>query len=80
MHWFYLYIVWFFPLLLVALACGRSEAGSARRSGNQHLLDRVSPSTRVDLDHGAHHPDVVLGGFEADRHLGDQRRERLLRA
>ncbi len=25
MHWFYLYIVWFFPLLLVALACGEEE-------------------------------------------------------
>ena len=24
-HWFYLYIVWFYPLLLVAMACWRAE-------------------------------------------------------
>ncbi|HET6570099.1 MAG TPA: glycosyltransferase 87 family protein [Solirubrobacterales bacterium] len=39
-HWFYLYIVWFFPLILVALASDRSAGqgigvspGSASRSG-----------------------------------------------
>jgi hypothetical protein len=43
-HWFYLYIVWFYPLLLVALAS--LDAPSSRRellegSRHHHLLDRV---------------------------------------
>ena len=48
-HWFYLYIVWFFPLVMVALlgrygardaivGAGSAEAG---RSGEQQLLDPV---------------------------------------
>jgi hypothetical protein len=31
MHWFYLYIVWFFPLLLVALACGEERLSPEER-------------------------------------------------
>jgi hypothetical protein len=31
-HWFYLYIVWFYPLLLVAMATAGPAAGPARRS------------------------------------------------
>jgi hypothetical protein len=31
MHWFYLYIVWFFPLLLVALACGEDRLSPEER-------------------------------------------------
>jgi hypothetical protein len=43
-HWFYLYIVWFYPLLLVALVS--LDAPSARqelleRGRHHHLLDRV---------------------------------------
>ncbi len=26
-HWFYLYIVWFYPLLLVAMAVGSASSG-----------------------------------------------------
>lgn len=50
-HWFYLYIVWFFPLVMVALlgrlgdpaAAPRLAAGSAEagRGGHEHLLDPV---------------------------------------
>ena len=36
-HWFYLYIVWFYPLLLVALAARHAR----RRSRDHHLLERV---------------------------------------
>ncbi len=44
-HWFYLYIVWFFPLLLIALAA--VDGGTRRRSGRpgrHDLLDRVGQS------------------------------------
>ena len=36
-HWFYLYIVWFYPLLLVALALGaeREPAAPLRRAGEE---------------------------------------------
>ncbi|MGB3099759.1 MAG: hypothetical protein WBB30_10750, partial [Solirubrobacterales bacterium] len=33
-HWFYLYIVWFLPMLLLAIAAGARPAGSRAR---QHL-------------------------------------------
>ena len=33
-HWFYLYIVWFFPLLLVALSSDRSAGQGARPEGD----------------------------------------------
>jgi hypothetical protein len=42
-HWFYLYIVWFYPLLLVALATveGQPSAVAVRASGNAHAgLDK----------------------------------------
>ena len=32
MHWFYLYIVWFFPLLIVALACGEEQVNQEARA------------------------------------------------
>ena len=48
-HWFYLYIVWFFPLVMVALL-GRLSASAVgalemrysgcRAAPAQHLLDR----------------------------------------
>jgi hypothetical protein len=42
-HWFYLYIVWFLPLLLVALALDeeRSREGSDLAGGDEQLLDRA---------------------------------------
>jgi hypothetical protein len=50
-HWFYLYIVWFYPLVLVAIACVEGERvesprsrfglGVGRRGGDEDLLDRV---------------------------------------
>ena len=82
-HWFYLYIVWFFPLLIVALhpdRWGRGRGRDSPRRAGIITCSIESASPLVDLDHGAHHPDVVLGGFEADRHLRDQRLERLLAA
>ena len=30
-HWFYLYVVWFFPLVLVAMLGGERSPGGARR-------------------------------------------------
>ena len=94
-HWFYLYIVWFYPCSWWRWRRGRkgrqgtldgrifravqpiswtaSSRGGPFGGRLHHLLDRVRQSRRVDLDHRAHHPDVLLGGFEADRHLGGQR-------
>ncbi|MGI8903333.1 MAG: hypothetical protein ACR2IP_06695 [Solirubrobacteraceae bacterium] len=34
-HWFYLYIVWFFPLVMVALLGGRPEPGTAPAPGSR---------------------------------------------
>ena len=50
-HWFYLYIVWFLPLVLVALLGRGLEDRTPRRlhprrSRHEKLLDRVSPSRR----------------------------------
>jgi hypothetical protein len=52
-HWFYLYIVWFYPLLLVALATVEGElsptAAGAGRDG-QAVLDRgvgVPPTSKA---------------------------------
>ena len=55
-HWFYLYIPWFFPLVLIALARrAPGRGGSPPRRGTgmrlaqirrrrlQHLLDRLCP-------------------------------------
>ncbi|HSR95201.1 MAG TPA: glycosyltransferase family 87 protein [Solirubrobacterales bacterium] len=48
-HWFYLYIVWFFPLLLVAISSLESAPGrqcqSASRSGSAELFEPRSGPT-----------------------------------
>jgi hypothetical protein len=69
-HWFYLYIPWFFPLLIVALALGEARRGSALESGFQDLLDREREPVVTDLDRHGVHPDVALRPVEADGHLG----------
>jgi hypothetical protein len=45
MHWFYLYIVWFFPLLLVAL-CSGGESPTPRRSRVVTRQERASEPAR----------------------------------
>ena len=65
-HWFYLYIVWFAPLVLVALFAGlRTTTGaSARQRGSarpdQQLLDRDRPSVVAGLDHDGVDPRVLV--------------------
>jgi hypothetical protein len=49
-HWFYLYIVWFFPLVMVALL----------GSGKQDLLDRVGAHGLRSADEHAHQPGVLV--------------------
>ncbi len=44
-HWFYLYIVWFYPLLLVAITCLGERAPSPARSSRPVL--RRSPRRRL---------------------------------
>jgi Peptidase propeptide and YPEB domain len=66
-HWFYLYIPWFLPFLLIALlASGVVPLG---RDREEDLVDPASEPVVTDLDRGAHHPDVLVRGVEADRHL-----------
>ena len=66
-HWFYLYIPWFLPFLLVALlATGIVPLGGDR---DEDLVDRASEPVIADLDRGAHQPDVLVRGVEAHRHL-----------
>jgi hypothetical protein len=66
-HWFYLYIPWFLPFLLVALlATGTVPLGRGR---DEDLLDPASEPVVADLDRDAHQPDVLVRSLEADRHL-----------
>ncbi len=66
-HWFYLYIPWFLPFLLIALlASGVVPLG---RDREEDLVDPASEPVVADLDRGAHQPDVLVRGVEADRHL-----------
>ncbi len=67
-HWFYLYIPWFLPFLLIALlATGTIPLG---RDGDEDLVDAASEPVISDLDRDPHHPDVLVRGVEPDRHLG----------
>jgi hypothetical protein len=67
-HWFYLYIPWFLPFLLIALlATGTVPLG---RDGGEDLVDPASEPVVSDLDRDPHHPDVLVRSVEADRHLG----------
>jgi hypothetical protein len=66
-HWFYLYIPWFLPFLLIALlASGIVPLGGDRK---EDLVDPASEPVVADLDRGAHQPDVLVSGLEAHRHL-----------
>ena len=74
-HWFYLYIVWFYPCFWWRWRCSVPDSDARSRGWSAGTItcsiESASPCV-VDLDHGAHHPDVLLGGLEADRHLRDQ--------
>jgi hypothetical protein len=66
-HWFYLYIPWFLPFLLIALlASGAVPLGGDR---DEDLLDSASAPVVADVDGDAHQPDVLVRGVEAHRHL-----------
>jgi hypothetical protein len=66
-HWFYLYIPWFLPFLLIAmLASGTIPLGG---DGQEDLVDPTSEPVVADLDRGAHDPDVLVRPIEANRHL-----------
>jgi hypothetical protein len=66
-HWFYLYIPWFLPFLLIALlAAGSVPLGGDRE---QDLVDPASEPVVADLDRDSHQPDVLVRRVEADRHL-----------
>jgi hypothetical protein len=66
-HWFYLYIPWFLPFLLIALlAAGTIPLGG---DGEEDLVDPASEPVVGDLDRDAHDPDVLVRSVEAHRHL-----------
>jgi hypothetical protein len=68
-HWFYLYIPWFLPFLLIALlATGTVPLRGGDR--DEDLVDPASEPVVSDLDGDSHHPDVLVRAVEADRHLG----------
>jgi hypothetical protein len=66
-HWFYLYIPWFLPFLLVALLA--TGIVPLRVDGEEDLVDPASETIVPDLDRDAHDPDVLVSSIEADRHL-----------
>jgi hypothetical protein len=49
-HWFYLYLVWFFPLVLLVLLGG----------GHEDLLDRVGAQPLLTADEHAHQPGILV--------------------
>jgi len=66
-HWFYLYIPWFLPFLLIALlAAGTVPLGG---DGEEDLIDPASEPVVGDLDRDTHDPDVLVRSVEAHRHL-----------
>ncbi len=66
-HWFYLYVPWFLPFLLIALLAG--GVVPLGRDRDEDLLDPASEPVVADLDRDAHQPDVLVRGVEAHRHL-----------
>ena len=66
-HWFYLYIPWFLPFLLVALLA--TGVVPLARDRDEDLVDRAREPVVPDLDRRAHQPDVLVRGVESDRHL-----------
>jgi hypothetical protein len=66
-HWFYLYIPWFLPFLLIALLA--TGTVPLRGDGEQDLVDPSSEPVVSDLDRGAHDPDVLVRSVEANGHL-----------
>ena len=65
-HWFYLYIPWFLPFLLVAMLASGVVALGDRE---EDLVDPASEPVVADLDQGTHQPDVLVRGVESHRHL-----------
>jgi Peptidase propeptide and YPEB domain len=66
-HWFYLYIPWFLPFLLIALlATGTVKLGGDR---DEELVDPAREPVVADLDGRTHQPDVLVRSVEAHRHL-----------
>ena len=49
-HWFYLYLVWFFPMVLLVLLGG----------GHEDLLDRVGAQPLLTADEHAHQPGILV--------------------
>ena len=66
-HWFYLYIPWFLPFLLIALLA--TGTVPLRGDGEEDLVDPTSEPVVGDLDRDAHDPDVLVRPIEADGHL-----------
>jgi hypothetical protein len=66
-HWFYLYIPWFLPFLLIALMANGTVP--LRGDGQEDLVDPASEPVVPDLDRDAHDPDVLVSPIEANRHL-----------
>ena len=71
-HWFYLYLVWFAPLVWIALL------SPSRRT--EDLLDRVRPPRLRRPDQHRVDPRVLVGGVVAHRHVRAHDRDRLLAA
>ena len=67
-HWFYLYIPWFLPFLLIALLASGTVPLSGG-DGEEDLVDSAREPVVGDLDRDAHDPDVLVRSIEADRHL-----------
>jgi hypothetical protein len=66
-HWFYLYIPWFWPFLLIALLANGTVP--LHVDGKQDLVDPASEPVVSDLDRRTHQPDVLVRRVEADRQL-----------
>jgi hypothetical protein len=78
-HWFYLYIVWFAPLVLVAAFLPlRTEppahplAPARSADGFEQLLDPRGAPVVAGFDQHPHQPRVLGGGVELDGRRGQE--------
>ncbi len=73
-HWFYLYLVWFAPLVWVALL------GDAQPAGRRICSIESAAPRRRRPDQDRVDPRVLVGGVVAHRHVRAHDRDRLLAA
>ena len=77
-HWFYLYVVWFVPFVLVAMLAAYRPSGLRLRGRQQQLPDGLRAPLLVALHHYGVEPGILGGGLEAHLRERQEALDRLL--